>query len=96
MLGAADWGSKGIMGPDWEGGMWGGVGPPPPDMGLEACSWTPMGDGWGDMYPKRQRRNHIIPNLVVGSDLKDRTIIKEKNNRFIFSDTKSLEGVKIP
>ncbi|TNN39908.1 hypothetical protein EYF80_049923 [Liparis tanakae] len=25
MLGAADWGSMGIMGPDWEGGMWGGL-----------------------------------------------------------------------
>lgn len=52
MLDMPPCGSMGIMGPDCEGAMWGGVGPPPPpppDMGLEACSWTPMGDGWGDI-----------------------------------------------
>lgn len=64
-------GSIGIIGPDWDGGMWGGVGPPPlPDKGLDACSWTPMGDGWGDMYPMRERTKQIqIDTYLIYSHL---------------------------
>lgn len=38
-----------MRGPGWFGGIWGGVGPPPDDIGLEICSAAPKGDGWGDM-----------------------------------------------
>lgn len=48
--------------------MWGGVGPPPPpppDMGLEACSWSPMGDGCGDMYPKAKAKKMKVSTLML-------------------------------
>lgn len=61
----------GIIEPDWEGGKFGGVGPPPPpDNGLDACSWTLMGDGWGDMYPERERSKQMkIHTYLMYSDL---------------------------